>query len=33
MKAVAKEWRPHLLVLAGTGWHVTELQRFAAGGA
>ncbi len=31
MKVVAKEWRPHLLVLAGTGWHVTEL-RFAAGG-
>lgn len=33
LKAVAKEWRPHLLVLAGTGWHVSELQRFAASGA
>lgn len=25
-------WRSHILVLAGTGWHVTELMRFAAGG-
>jgi integrase len=30
---IAAEWRPHLLVLAGTGWHVAELQRFAAAGA
>ncbi|WP_242394816.1 tyrosine-type recombinase/integrase [Anaeromyxobacter oryzisoli] len=33
MAKVAAEWRPHLLVLAGTGWHVAELQRFAASGA
>lgn len=27
------EWRDALDVLAGTGWHATELQRFAEGGA
>lgn len=27
------EWKDALDVLAGTGWHVTELQRFASGGA
>lgn len=27
------EWRDALDVLAGTGWHATELQRFASGGA
>jgi site-specific recombinase XerD len=27
------EWRDALEVLGGTGWHVTELQRFASGGA
>jgi len=31
--AIAPAYRDSLDVLAGTGWHTTELERFAAGGA
>jgi integrase len=32
MRHIAPAWGDRLMVLAGTGWHVTELQRFARAG-
>lgn len=31
-EALTSPWREALTVLAGTGWHVSELERFATGG-